>query len=150
MALQSILIPPDAARDGRARALVGYVCTWPLWTLKQQWGSFEAGTVFRRAYGSRGARYLVNSVACQCPDYAEWKNVCKHIRAVVMWEAQQAPAANRDALAAWVDEQARSAGLAGQGETDLAFMEVATRLRGDGAGVALIRTYDELWPAEGD
>lgn len=93
MALSSIAIPPDPKRDGRARALVGYVATWPKHTLKVAWGTFEAGTVFRRAYGSAGARYLVNSVACQCPDYAEWGNICKHIRAYVLWEAQQQPAA---------------------------------------------------------
>lgn len=90
MALNSIAIPADAARDGRARALVPYVASWPLFTLKQPFGSFETGTVFRRAPGSNGAHYLVNAVACQCPDYAEWGHICKHVRAIVMWEAQAA------------------------------------------------------------
>src|SRR4051812_19790412 len=92
MAVSSIAVPPDAKRDARARALVASVPTWPLWTLKQPWGSFEAGTVFRRAYGSNGERYLVNSVACECPDYQSAGNICKHIRAIVLWEARQQPA----------------------------------------------------------
>jgi hypothetical protein len=89
MALASIAVPADPKRDARARELVDQVGSWPLFTLKQPFGSFEAGTVFRRAYGSDGARYLVNSVACQCPDYAERGHICKHVRAVVLWEARQ-------------------------------------------------------------
>ena len=53
------------------------------------WGSFEAGTVFRRATGSEGARYLVNAVACSCPDYQQHGHICKHIRAVVLFEQRQ-------------------------------------------------------------
>src|SRR5436190_2103530 len=90
MALASIAVPPDPKRDARARELVDSVPTWPLYTLNQPFGSFETGTVFRRAYGSNGARYLVNAVACECPDYAEWGRICKHIRAAVLWEARQA------------------------------------------------------------
>src|SRR4051812_36419721 len=94
MALASIAVPADPKRDAKARALVPSVGSWPLWTLKQAFGSFEPGTTFRRAYGSNGARYLVNAVACECPDYAEWGHICKHIRAIVLWEAsQQQPAA---------------------------------------------------------
>lgn len=89
MALSSIAVPADPKRDAKARALVPQVGTWPLFTLKQPWGSFEAGTIFRRAYGSNGARYLVNSVACQCPDYAKNERICKHIRAHVLWEQEQ-------------------------------------------------------------
>jgi hypothetical protein len=101
MAVQTISVPPDAKRDARARELVGQVGVWPLFTLKQPWGSFEAGTTFRRAYGSNGARHLVNAVACQCPDYAEWGHICKHIRAVVLFEAASAapaPTSRYDAL----------------------------------------------------
>jgi len=92
MAVSSIAVPPDPARDARAAALVDQVPTWPRYTLKVAWGSFSAGTVFRRARGSNGARYLVNAVACECPDYQEAGNVCKHVRAVVAWEARQQPA----------------------------------------------------------
>src|SRR3954452_8127375 len=92
MALASIAVPADPKRDARARELVASVPTWPLFTLKQPFGSFEAGTVFRRAYGSDGARYLVNAVACQCPVYAEWGHICKHVRAVVLWEQRQVQA----------------------------------------------------------
>jgi hypothetical protein len=69
MAVSSIAVPPDTARDARARELAPLVGTWPRHTLKVAWGSLEAGTTFRRATGSNGARYLVNAVACECPDY---------------------------------------------------------------------------------
>lgn len=90
MAVSQILITPDASRDAKARVLAPQVGSWPRFVLKQAWGSFEAGTEFRRATGSKGERYLVNAVACQCPDYANRGNVCKHIRAYVQWEAREA------------------------------------------------------------
>lgn len=90
MALSSIAVPADPKRDARARELVPFVASWPRHTLKVQWESFEAGTTFRRATGSHGARYLVNAVACECPDYQQAGHVCKHVRAVVLWEAEQA------------------------------------------------------------
>lgn len=90
MAVESIAVPPDQLRDARARALVDSVGTWPKHTLKVAWGSFEAGTTFRRATGSTSARYLVNAVACECPDYQQAGQICKHIRAVVAWEARLA------------------------------------------------------------
>jgi hypothetical protein len=92
MAVSSIAVPPDAKRDARARELAPLVGTWPRHTPKVAWGSFEAGTTFRRATGSRGARYLVNAIACQCADYQQAGHICKHIRAVVLWEASQQPA----------------------------------------------------------
>ena len=95
MAVPSIAVPPDPARDRRAAALVGQVGTWPRHTLKQPWGNFEAGTVFRRATGSNGARYFVNAVACECPDYQQAGNICKHVRAVVLFEQRQAQPASR-------------------------------------------------------
>lgn len=98
MAVSSIVVPPDAKRDTRALALVESVPTWPLFTLKQPFGSFEIGAVFRRATGSQGERYLVNAVACECADYRQSHNICKHVRAVVLWEARQtqrAPTAPR-------------------------------------------------------
>jgi hypothetical protein len=90
MAVSSIAVPPDPARDARAVALVDQVPTWPRHTLKQPWGSFEAGTTFRRATGSNGARCLVNAVACSCPDYQQHGHICKHVRAVVLFEARLA------------------------------------------------------------
>src|SRR5689334_6664988 len=95
MAVSSIAVPPDPKRDARARELVASVPTWPFYTLNRPFGAFEAGTTFRRAYGSNGARYLVNAVACECPDYQQNHAICKHVRAVVLWEArsqQPAPA----------------------------------------------------------
>jgi hypothetical protein len=90
MAVSSIAVPPDARRDARARELVASVVTWPRHTLKVACGSFEAGTTFRRATGSNGARYLVNAVACECPDYQQAGHICKHVRAVVLFEAASA------------------------------------------------------------
>src|SRR5215211_4880261 len=91
MAVQSIAVPPDAKRDAKAAPLAPLVGSWPKHTLKVAWGSFEAGTVFRRATGSHGERYLVNNVACECPDYQRFGGaICKHIRAVLLWEEQQA------------------------------------------------------------
>lgn len=90
MALASIPVPPDPKRDAKARVLADLVGTWPRHTLKVAYDSFEAGTTFRRATGSHGERYLVNAVACQCPDYQQAGNVCKHVRAVVLWEDRQA------------------------------------------------------------
>jgi len=86
MAVSSIPVPPDPARDARARALVDRVGAWPRHTLKLPSGAFPAGTVFRRAPGSKGACYLVNAVCCECPDYQQSHNICKHIRAVLLWE----------------------------------------------------------------
>jgi hypothetical protein len=90
-AVQSIAVPPDPKRDARARELVASVATWPKHTLKVAWGSFEAGTVFRRDYGSNGERYLVNAVACQCADFQRAGFICKHVRAVVAFEQRQQP-----------------------------------------------------------
>jgi hypothetical protein len=98
MAVSSIAVPADPKRDARARVLAGHVGAWPRFTLKQPWGSFSAGTTFRRAPSSKGdgTRYLVNAVACQCPDYAERGNICKHVRAFILWEQrQQRPAPTR-------------------------------------------------------
>ena len=92
MAVCSIAVPPDPRATPAPLALVDRVPTWPRHTLKQPWGSFEAGTAFRRATGSSGARYLVNAVACSCPDYQQHGHICKHVRAVVLFEARQQPA----------------------------------------------------------
>jgi hypothetical protein len=92
MAVASIAVPPDPKRDARARALAPFVGSWPKHTLKVAWGSFEAGTTFRRATGSCGEKYLVNAIACECPDYQQAGNICKHFRAIVLWEAGQQPA----------------------------------------------------------
>jgi hypothetical protein len=51
--------------------------------------SLEAGTIFRRVTGSYCERYLVNAVACECPDYQEAGNICKHVRAIVLSEQRQ-------------------------------------------------------------
>ena len=94
MAVQQITIPPDARRDTRARELAPLVASWPRHTLKVAVGAFPAGTMFRRASGSNGARYLVNAVACQCPDYQQSNRICKHIRAVCLFEADEQSASD--------------------------------------------------------
>jgi hypothetical protein len=102
MAVHSIPVPPDPARDRRAAALADQVPTWPRFTLKRPYGAFPAGTVFRRAPSSagNGTRYLVNDVVCECPDYQHNGAICKHIRAVVLFEQRQAaPAPKRASYA---------------------------------------------------
>jgi hypothetical protein len=95
MAVSSIAVPPDPKRDARAAALVASVPIWPRVTLKRPYGAFTAGTVFRRAPSSAGdgTRYLVNDVVCNCPDYQHNGAICKHIRALVLFEQQRAATA---------------------------------------------------------
>jgi hypothetical protein len=95
MAVSSIAVPPDPRRDARAAALVPSVATWPRFTLKRPYGAFRAGTVFRRAPSSvgDGTHYLVNEVACSCPDYQHNGAICKHVRALVLFEQQAATVA---------------------------------------------------------
>lgn len=95
MALRSIPIPPDAARDKKARELVPQVKTWHTGTLKRPWGAFEAGT----AYFITRNGYRVNAVFCTCDDYKRG-HICKHIRAVVLSDAQKVtkPAPTYEAL----------------------------------------------------
>jgi hypothetical protein len=90
---RDIIVHPDPKRDAKARALVPQVQSWPKHILRVQWGAFDAGTLFRRAPSctTPGAHYLVNEVACECHDYQQAGNVCKHIRAVRM-EAEAARA----------------------------------------------------------
>src|SRR5215212_439056 len=92
MAIASITVPPDPKRDARALELVDSVGSWPLFVLKQPYGGFPTGTVFRRAPSSKGdgTSYLVNAVACRCLDYQECGAICKHVRAVVLWTQRQA------------------------------------------------------------
>lgn len=84
MALNRIPITPDAARDAKARQLVKTAHTWPTITLKQPYGAFKVGDSFLVTPNG----YRVNHVVCECPDYATWGNVCKHIRCVVMLDEQ--------------------------------------------------------------
>ena len=92
MAVRSIPVPPDPKRDARALSLADAVGSWPLFVLRQPYDGFPVGTAFRRALSSKGdgSSYLVNAVACQCPDYQERGAICKHVRAVVLWTQRQA------------------------------------------------------------
>ena len=100
MAVDSIAIAPDPKRDAAARKLLPLVKTWSIVTLRQAYGSFPAGTVFRTAPASKPflrdgrlvTHYLVNTVACDCPDYEQWQHVCKHIRAYTLFRRQNAEA----------------------------------------------------------
>jgi hypothetical protein len=87
MALNSIAIPPDAARDQKARELAKTIGTWTRGTLTEPWGSFPAGT----AYFVTPNGYRVNAVTCSCDDYRRFGHICKHVRAVVMADEQSAP-----------------------------------------------------------
>src|SRR4051812_17165624 len=85
------IIAPEPKRDAAAAALAQDVERWPFYTLKVAVGAFPAGTQFRRAPSSRGdgTRYLVNAVACECPDYQRAGNVCKHVRAIRLAERHE-------------------------------------------------------------
>lgn len=74
-------------RDLLAQELAPSVQTWPLYTLKVDVGAFKAGTTFRQAPSSSGSgvRYLVNAYACQCPSYQKGGHICKHIRALRLY-----------------------------------------------------------------
>lgn len=85
MALNRIAIPPDAARDKKARELAKTVYLWPVETLKQDWGAFKRGDSFLVTPNG----WRVNTVACECPDYQQAGNICKHVRAIVMADAQK-------------------------------------------------------------
>jgi hypothetical protein len=84
MAVSSILIPPDANRDRKARELAKTAHTWHYVTLNKPWGAFPAGTVCRQTPNG----YRVTTVACTCPDYLDWSNICKHVRCMVILEQQ--------------------------------------------------------------
>lgn len=84
MALNRIAIPPDAARDARARELLPQVKTWHTGMLKQPWGAFEIGT----AYFITRNGYRVNAVFCSCDDYKRG-HTCKHVRAVLLADQQK-------------------------------------------------------------
>jgi hypothetical protein len=85
MALSSIMVPPDTKRDAKARELVTQVKTWHVGTLNQPWGAFEAGTVYRITRNG----HRCNTVRCSCDDYRSG-HICKHVRALVLWEQEQA------------------------------------------------------------
>jgi len=57
----------------------------PLWPAHR-----PAGTQFRRAPSRcSDRRCLVNAVACECPDYQKAGHVCKHVRAVRLYEQHE-------------------------------------------------------------
>jgi hypothetical protein len=64
--------------------LVDQVKTWHTGTLNRPWGAFEAGTVYRITPNG----HRCNSVFCSCDDYRRG-HICKHVRAVVIAEAEQ-------------------------------------------------------------
>lgn len=96
MALASIPIPPDPKRDAKARELLATIHTWNTVTLKQDWNAFKKGDQALQTPNG----YRVNAVWCECPDYATWGNICKHVRAVCLKDAQQTtkPRPTYDAL----------------------------------------------------
>jgi hypothetical protein len=98
-----------------------------------------------RYFWSKGVRYVriisatsgklhvvrADSMGCDCEAYLVWEyTACSHMLAV-------RESLNRDALAAWVDDQ--DAGV------ELAFMALATSKRGHGAGVAILKRYESIW-----
>ena len=136
MAVASIAVPPDAKRDARAAELVASVAIWPGVTLRQPYGSFEAGSRFRQATGSHGERYLVNAVVCECQDYRTG-HICKHIRAFVRFEADRLADVTHDDLATEAEIDAECAGIAADHE---AAADAERRRRS-------AETFERLFPA---
>lgn len=87
--VDKILVQPDPKRDAAAAELVKSAHTWPIVTLKQEYGAFPRGTAFLAAPGSSGRRWLCNTVVCECPDYRRSFNVCKHVRAAILLDEQE-------------------------------------------------------------
>lgn len=85
MALSRITIPPDAARDAKARELALTANLWPVETLKVPHGAFKRGDSFLVTPSG----YRVSAVVCECPDYQQSHNICKHIRALCLADAQR-------------------------------------------------------------
>jgi hypothetical protein len=101
-----------------------------------------------RYFRSAGVRYVsiisgqsnrlwiarADADGCGCPWSQKTFTPCSHRIALEL-----------DALEADLIE-ARNEDI--DGEVDLAFAALATSKRGDGAGAALIRRYEDLWPEE--
>jgi hypothetical protein len=80
-------VHPDPKRDAAAAVLAESAIAWPIVTLQRPHGAFPAGSCFYGVPSSTpGAAYLANASACQCPDYQRSGNVCKHVRAVRLFE----------------------------------------------------------------
>lgn len=86
MALEHIKIPPDAARDHKARELAKTAHLWPIVTLRKPWGSFKAGDQFRQTPNG----YRCNAVVCECYDYVHNGAICKHVRAYALLQERPA------------------------------------------------------------
>ena len=93
MVVNTIAAPPEPRRDAAARKLLPFVKTWAIVTLRQAYGVFPAGTVLRAApssnldeNGQPKRHYLANNLVCQCPDYELRGHVCKHVRAILLYE----------------------------------------------------------------
>jgi hypothetical protein len=83
MALNSIAIPADAARDAKAAELMKTAHLWHIVTLRKPFGSFKVGDSFLLTPNG----YRCNTVACECQDYRRG-HICKHVRVAVKLDAQ--------------------------------------------------------------
>lgn len=151
MALSSIAVRPDAARDAKARLLAVEARHWSRYTLKVAAGAFAAGSVFRLAPVSEpreGAptHYRVNAVFCDCPDYATRGMVCKHIRAYLLAETERrvrlANPANGYELDAITDPTCRTGCGVPVSRPGMRCPEH------DAARRAAVSTYDRLFPRD--
>lgn len=106
----------DARRDALARKLAADGISWPVVTLTRQWGAFQPGTVFYGVPSStidrstgQVVRYMANEKACNCHDYQKSQNICKHVRAVRIYEHDEGERLN---LATLAEVDAATAGIA--------------------------------------
>jgi SWIM zinc finger len=131
-------IAHDPKRDAAAALLAETAQAWPVVTLRKPHGAFPVGTRFYAVPSSTpGAAYLANLKVCQCPDYQQRGAICKHVRAVALFEAQQEGAGSLPDPT--TDE---ALGLVPEGDIELEcmFAEIAAK------GRQPIRSYSDLFP----
>jgi hypothetical protein len=98
--------------------------------------------------GTSGHIYAVKASGngCSCRWYQSTWQQCSHMLAIDLdaMEDELREDAARDA----VIEAERLTRIDDDGAIDLAFAALATGKRGDSAGAAIIKRYEDLWPEE--
>lgn len=139
---------PDPRRDADAAVIADGAGQWLHITLRESIGSFRRGERFYGIPSSKadGSVYYTNLRYCSCKDYEQRGQGCKHQRAALLHAKRVR--SKRQQQTGSAEEAGPTLALATEAETELAFAEVATRLRGDGAGSTYTRLMD-AWLPEG-
>ena len=105
---------------------------------RDEWRFFWRGdTRYVAMLSGRSNRlYIVRADAgsCSCPWNEKMWQRCAHMLAVEL-----------DATEDELREAAEEATAVREAETELAFMSLATRKRGDHAGAAILKRYESIW-----